>query len=82
MSLVRYGDNVFELDDVYGLELYTSDDESNVRVVLDEGHSSFKIRFDSALEAERAFEAICDELEVRDITRDERSEGPDTAAAE
>jgi len=79
MSLVRYGTNVFELDDVYGLDLYEAGDTYNLRVVLRDGTESFKIRFDSARDAERAFETICNELEVRDLTPVDPAE---SAAAE
>lgn len=79
MSLVRYGTNVFELDDVYGLDLYVSDDVYTLRVVINRGTDSFKIKFDSKPDAERAFETLCEELEVRDLTPRNRTE---TSAAE
>lgn len=79
MSLVRYENNVFNLADVYGLELYESGDTHNLRVILRGGEESFKMKFDSRPEAERAYETICNELDVRDLSPQSSSE---TAAAE
>ncbi|MFB6351974.1 MAG: hypothetical protein ABEN55_01995 [Bradymonadaceae bacterium] len=76
MSLVRYGTNVFELDDVYGLDLYESDDTHELRVVLRGGEESFKMRFDARSDAERAFETLCQELEVRELTPTRSAETP------
>jgi hypothetical protein len=70
MSLVRYGTHVFDLDDVYGLDLYGDDDSHKLRIVLSRGDDleSFKLYFDSEGEARDAFDRICDELDVRDIS--------------
>ena len=68
MPLVRYGTNVFELDDVYGLDLYQKGDEQwRLKVVLRGGTESFEMRFDGEEAARQAFDAICGELDVRDL---------------
>lgn len=78
MALVRYGTNVFELDDVYGLDLYESDGIHVVQVILRRGETSFKIKYDSHSKAQRAFETICDELDVRELTPTHRPESVNT----
>jgi hypothetical protein len=82
MSLVRYGTNVFELDDVYGLDLYEAGDTHNLRVILRGGEESFKIKFETEDQAQRAFDTLCDELDVRQLTPTSSDEPADEGAAE
>lgn len=69
MGLVRYGTNVFEIDDVYGLDLHRKKKNKwRLKVVIHGGTQSFDIYFDDEDEARQAFETICGELDIRELT--------------
>jgi hypothetical protein len=78
MNLVRYGTNVFDIDDVYGLDLYQKGEgDWRLKVVIHGGTQSFQIRFDDGAEAEEAFEAICAQLDVEELETESSAEDDD-----
>ncbi len=74
MELVRYDNHVFAIQDIYGLDRFEKDDTYVIKVVLRGGEVSFDMTFDSGTEADRVFDAICDELDVRELLGDEESD--------
>jgi hypothetical protein len=74
MTLVRYDTNVFDLDDIYGLDLYDSGDLHNLRVIIRDGKDSFVMKFDSGDAARRVFDSLCEELDVQELLSPESSE--------
>jgi hypothetical protein len=77
MELIRYDGHVFAIDDIYGLDRFDKGDTHVLHVVLRGGETSFKMKFDSGREADRVFDAICDELDVRDLLDAEDEEDDD-----
>ena len=67
MTLVRYDTNVFDLDDIYGLDLYEAGDLHNLRVIIRDGKDSFVMKSDSGDAARRVFASLCEELDVREL---------------
>ncbi|MFB6264178.1 MAG: hypothetical protein ABEL76_11220 [Bradymonadaceae bacterium] len=80
MSLVRYGTNVFDLDEVDGLNLYEAGDSHRLEIFL-HGDDSFELFFDTAAAAEQAFDTLCQELDVRDLTPGGGAEESESVAA-